>query len=146
MGDIEATELRLYINNEGSLYSMAEGIRKNLVTKQARREYKHDLAVKAFGYLVEAGAKKYAKEFGSAAPALGNRRYNGQWYQMFDVPTRKAVAEELTRYFETEAKLGNYDYLLPQKYRALLAVPVAKGRKTGAQLDREIAASLAKRR
>ena len=134
MGDIEATELRLYINNEGSLHSMAEGIRKNLVTKQARREYKHDLAVKAFGYLVEAGAKKYAKEFG------------GTWYQMFDVPTRKAVAEELTRYFETEAKLGNYDYLLPKKYRALLAVPVAKGRKTGAQLDREIAASLAKRR
>jgi len=130
MGKAEATE------NEGSLYSMVEGIRKNLVTKQARREYKHDLAVKAFGYLVEAGAKKYAKEFASA----------GQWYQMFDVPTRKAVAEELTRYFEVEAKFGNYDYLLPQKYRALLAVSVAKGRKTEAQLDREISAALMKRR
>jgi hypothetical protein len=146
MGKAEATELRLYIDNDGDLYrSTATPIRKNLVLKQARDQYKHDLAVKAFGYLVEAGAKKYAKEFG------------GTWYQMFDVPTRKAVAEALTRHFEIESDLGNYDYLLPKKYQALAKLAeheqtrrVATARKaahkTAAQLNREIAAALAKRR
>jgi hypothetical protein len=114
---IDADELKLYIDNEGSLHGQATSIFKNLATKKARSQYKHDLAVKAFGYLVEAGAKKYAKEFGSAAPALGSRRYSGQWHQMFPVSTRKEVAEDLTRAFEAEFELGNYDYLLPKKYQ-----------------------------
>jgi hypothetical protein len=64
--------------------------------------------VKAFGYLVESGAKKYAKDFGSPGQP---------WHKMFDVPTRKLAAEELTRDFEGEFELGNYDYLLPKKYQ-----------------------------
>lgn len=101
------TELKLYIDNDAALHRQQHvPIQKNLATKMVRSQYKHDLAAKLFGHLVEAGAKKYAKEFG------------GTWHQLFDVPTRKAVAEELTRDFEGEFALGNYDHLLPKKYQA----------------------------
>lgn len=105
-----ATELKLYIDNDGDLYRrQTTSILKNLATKKARGQYKHDLAVKAFDYLVKAGAKKYADEF---EPTLR------VWHQIFDAPTRKRVAEELTRDFEGEYALGNYDNLLPKKYQA----------------------------
>ena len=105
----EATELKLYIDNDSDLYRrQTTSLLKNLATKKVRSQYKHDLAVKLFGYLVESGAKKYAKEFGSPGQA---------WHKMFDVPTRKRVAEELTRDFEGKFELGNYDHLLPKKYQ-----------------------------
>jgi len=104
-----ASELELFIDNDGELYRQQTlSILKNLATKRAQGKYKHDLAVKAFGYLVEAGAKKYAKEYGSR---------DQSWHKMFDVATRKRVAEELTKGFETEVALGNYDSLLPKKYQ-----------------------------
>ena len=104
-----ATELEQYIENDADLHRQQHApILKNLATKKARGEYKHALAVKLFGYLVESGAKKYAKAFGSP---------NQPWHKMFDVPTRKRVAEELTKSFEAEHALGNYDNLLPKKYQ-----------------------------
>jgi hypothetical protein len=104
-----ASELKLYIDNDGELYRrQTTSILKNLATKRARGQYKHDLAVKAFGYLAEAGAKKYAREFG--AP-------DQPWHKMFDAGTRKQAAEALARDFEVEARLGNYDHLLPKKYQ-----------------------------
>lgn len=109
MGTTEADELMLYIENDADLHRQSYmPIVKNLATKKVRSQYKHDLAVKAFGYLVESGAKKYVKEFGSP---------NQPWHKMFDVPTRKLVAEDLTKGFEAEFELGNYDYLLPKKYQ-----------------------------
>lgn len=103
-----ARDLKLYIDNDGSLYrGQTTSILKNLATKRARGQYKHDLAVKLFSYLVEAGAKKYAKEFGSS---------DQPWHKMFDVGTRKVVAEALAKDFEAEAALGNYDHLLPKKF------------------------------
>src|SRR5262245_46475914 len=92
-----ATELKIYVDNDGELYrQQTTSILKNLVTRRARGQYKHDLAVKLFGHLVEAGAKKYAREFGSM---------DQPWHKMFDVGTRKLVAEEMTGDFETEAAL-----------------------------------------
>lgn len=106
MGTTEATELELYVDNDADLHrQMVTPIHKNLATKKVRSQYKHDLAVKAFMHLMEAGAKKYAKEFG------------GTWNKMFDVPTRKTVAEKFAKSFETEFELGNYDHLLPKKYQ-----------------------------
>lgn len=103
-----ATDLKIYIDNDGDLYrQQTTSILKNLVTKRARGQYRHDLAVKAFGYLVEAGAKKYVREFGDDQP----------WNRLFDAGTRKLVAEDLTGDFEVEAALGNYDQLLPKKYQ-----------------------------
>jgi hypothetical protein len=104
-----ATELEQYIENDADLHRQQHApILKNLATKKARGQYKHALAVKAFGYLVESGAKKYAKAFGSS---------DQPWHKMFGVPTRKLVAEELTKRFESEHALGNYDRLLPKKYQ-----------------------------
>lgn len=102
-----ATDLKLYIDNDSTLYGrMTTPILKNLTAKKARGQYRHDLAVKGFGYLTEAGAKKYAQEYGS-----------GPWHKMFDAATRKRAAEELTKDFETEYALGNYDGLIPKKYQ-----------------------------
>ena len=113
MGATEANALELYIANDANLHRQQHvPILKNLATKKVRSQYKHDLAVKLFGYLVESGAKKYVKEFGSPGQP---------WHKMFDVPTRKLVAEELTREFEGEFELGNYDNLLPKKYQKELA-------------------------
>lgn len=103
-----ARELELYVKSDGQLYrSQYQPIQKNLITKMARGVYNHDKAVKLFGYLMESGAKKYAKEF-----SVGT-----DWSQMFSPATRKAAAEEFTRHFEVEAKLGNYDNYLPKKYQ-----------------------------
>jgi hypothetical protein len=126
-----ATELRLYIVNDGRLYEAhTVPIRKSLAAKKARNVYKHDLAVKQFGYLVEAGAKKYAKEFG------------GEWHKLFSAPTRKAVAEDLTRAFEVEFALGNYNDLLPTKYqkpKTSVASQSRHARKKGASSSRRSA-------
>jgi hypothetical protein len=108
MSDQAATELKLYVDNEADLYPQKLSVLKNLATKKARGAYKHALAVKAFGYLVEAGAKKYVKEFGSP---------DQSW--LFPVSTRKVAAEALTKDFEAEYALGNYDHLLPKKYQKL---------------------------
>lgn len=122
-----ARELELYVENDADLYrQQTTSILKNLATKKARGEYKHDLAVKAFGYLMEAGAKKYAKEFG------------GTWNQMFSPETRREVARRFAKEFETEYSLGNYDQLLPKKYQKAKTPP--------AQLQREIDEALAKKR
>jgi hypothetical protein len=107
-----ATELKLYIDNDAALYkNQRQSINKNLAAKKVTSKYKHDLAVKLFGYLVETGAKKYAKDFDDPK----------RWHHIFSVPTRKAVAEQLTRDFEDEFENGSFDSLLPKKYQAELA-------------------------
>ena len=122
-----ATELELYINNDAQLHKAQHApILKNLATKKARGEYKHALAVKLFGYLVESGAKKYAREFGSPGQP---------WHKMFDVPTRKAVAEELTKSFEAEHALGNYDNLLPKKYQKQAKAPASHHARKAKSMD-----------
>lgn len=104
------TDLQLFIENDSRLHESTEvPIRKNLMTKRARGEYRHDLAVKAYGYLVEAGAKKYSKQFGSPGQP---------WNRLFPVAERRIVADNLTREFEASADLGEFDHLLPAKYRA----------------------------
>jgi len=133
----EATELKLYIDNDGDLYRrQTSSIMKNLATKKARGIYQHDLAVKLFGYLVQAGAKKYADEFESTMRV---------WHQIFDVPTRKAVAEALTRDFEDAWKTGEYRSLLPKKYQAS-GGKTSRGKKSEAQTAREVDAFLKEHR
>lgn len=102
--------LKLYIDNDGQLYHQQYlPIIKNLMTKIGRGTYDSTKSVKLWGYLCESGAKKYHREFGSP----GDR-----WNEMFTVADRKQCAEALRDSFEAEAKLGNYDELLPKKYRA----------------------------
>jgi len=102
-----ARELVIFIENDGDLYRQQHTpINKNLITKMARGMYDSRKAAKLFGYLVDAAAKKYAKEMGSGMP----------WHKMFDKQTRNMAAVELTGTFEAEAKDGEFSHLLPKKY------------------------------
>jgi hypothetical protein len=135
MSSHEATELRLYIANAADLHrQQGTAILRNLATKKARGDYKHDLAVKLYMYLVESGAKKYVKQFGTP---------DQPWHKLFSMADRKAVAEDLTRSFEEEYGYGNYDSLLPKKYQAAGTPAGARLKKSAARLQREIDESLA---
>lgn len=105
-------ELRLFIDNDGDLYRQrTQPIEKNLYLKIAKGTYSRSLAPKLWGYLIEAGAKKYATEFG-ASPA--------DWSKMFPKAERDALAVEYARHFERAVEGGEYSHLdrtLPKKYR-----------------------------
>lgn len=61
-------------------------------------------------YLVEAGAKKYAVDFGTAS----------EWSKMFPKAERDALSTEYARTFEHMVENGEYrrlDRTLPKKYR-----------------------------
>lgn len=105
----DARELQLFIDNDGDLHrSQYVPILKNLMTKHGQGRYNRQLAVKLLMYLVDSGAKKYAKEHGSA---------DQPWHKLFPKPVRTTVAAALRDDFEDEAKLGNYDDMLPKKYK-----------------------------
>ena len=57
-------------------------------------------------YAVDDAAKKYTKEFGTSGANI------------FDKKTKMAVAATLASEFKDEADEGNYDDLLPKKYRS----------------------------
>jgi hypothetical protein len=91
-----ATDLKLYIDNNGALYRRQTlPILKNLATHLVLGDYTYAGAIKAFERLVESGAKEDTREHGG----------QGQpWHSLFDVATRRRVAEELTEDFEREAR------------------------------------------
>lgn len=91
-------ELVLYIVNDGDLYRQrTTPILENLRRKQARGAYDRELAVKAFKYLADAGAKAYAREHARAS----------EWNRIFSPRERQEAARELARYYEGTA-LGIY--------------------------------------
>jgi len=89
-------ELSLYIENDydliGKPTSKGKSIDENLRKKVAAGKYDPKLAPTLWGYLIEDGARKYAKEY--ATP--------GDWAQMFNAATRKQVAEDFARAWEAE--------------------------------------------
>lgn len=104
-----AYELQTYIDNDGNLYrQMTQGILKNLATKKARGDYSSAKAVKAFMYLVDEGAKRYVKAHGGSG---------AKWHEMFPKNIRTMVAKNEVEEFEAEYEIGNYDDMLPKKYR-----------------------------
>lgn len=81
-----ATELDLFVSNDATLHrQMVVPILKNLARKSKKGVYNIDLAVKAWGYLMKAGADKYAKDFGSRGDT-GSK--------MFNAATRLSAAKE----------------------------------------------------
>ena len=138
MDQVSATELKLYIENDGQLYDRHHvPIMKNLMARRARGSYDHRKSPKAFDYLVEVGARKYAHEFASP----------GDWSKIFPPAVRHETAKELADHFERRAGLGELDHLLPRPGsgpRRTRAVSSSRtgGRKTAAQLDGEIAQAL----
>lgn len=92
-----ATELELYIENDydlvGAPNSMGKNIERMLLKKVHKGKFDLLASVRAWMYLMEAGAKKYAKEFGDGERA---------WATMFNKPTREKVATRFAREFATE--------------------------------------------
>ena len=120
-----AQELLLWIKNDGDLYRQRYSpINKNLTIKKAQGKYDHDKAAKLFGYLVEAGAKRYDEEVNGA------KKYHGRIPPYFTKKVREAVAQELRDEFEDEWALGNYSEYVPMKYRAQPKKKVVKKRAT----------------
>lgn len=100
------SELVQFTENDGDIYRQTTtSILTNLATKKAQGKYDAQLAVQAFMYLAEAGAKKYAREFG------------GVWHEHFPIQIRHMAATHWRDEFETEFNLGNYNNLLPLKYQ-----------------------------
>jgi len=99
-----AHELELYIDNDRNLYfQQFIPIVKNLMLKRRKGVYDRELAVKLFMYLMDAGAKKYVREFGTAGQKID---------AMFNKNTRLLAARAFRDSFENEAELGNYDRLI----------------------------------
>lgn len=100
-----ARELVMYIENESDLSPdgpRGQG-RSTLLTmlrKYRKGTYDPTLAVKQFSYLVESGAKRYAKEFGSS---------EREWSTMFTPATRQEAARQLEASFHSSAEQGEYD-------------------------------------
>jgi hypothetical protein len=106
-GPHEERELELFVANDAQIYrSRLQPIYKNLITKIAQGKYDEKKAVKAFMYAVDDAAKKYTKDFGTPGD------------EIFDKKTKLAVAATLASEFKDEADEGNYDDMLPKKYRS----------------------------
>lgn len=94
----EAEELVIFIDNDGKLYEqMTKNVIKNLVRRKRNGTYNATMAVVAFQYLAEEGAKRYVKENGG-----------GVWHKVFPVSVRKEAATQLRDQFEAEYKASGY--------------------------------------
>lgn len=105
-----ARELELYIENDYELVGAERGPGKSIEAmlrrKISRGNFDADKSVRAWEYLIEAGAKKYAKEFGSS---------ERDWSKMFDVPTRTFVARRFAEHFASENEISRERADLEQK-------------------------------
>lgn len=91
--DVAVRELSLYIENEytliGAPNSIGKSIDTNLRKKVANGTYDSARAPQAWQHLIDEGAKKYTKEFGSGSA-------------IFNAATRRAVAGDFARAWEQE--------------------------------------------
>ena len=98
-GKIEARELKIYIDNDSALFRQKHlPIMRNLSNHMTKDRYKDSLAVKAFMYLVEAGVKKYIKDFG------GDKN-------TFSKNDKNEVAKEFVQEFKNAYDNEEYDFM-----------------------------------
>ena len=96
----EMKELKLYIDNDSSLYRQRYmPILKNLSKKKKKGQYRKRLAQKAFMYLIDDGAKRYVRSYG------GNAR------DVFPKRQRKDLAKEYVEEFEQIYDDQEFDFM-----------------------------------
>jgi len=96
----EMKELKLYIDNDSSLYRQRYmPILKNLSKKKKKGQYRKRLASKAFMYLIDDGAKRYV------------RSYGGDARDVFPKRQRKQLAKDYVEEFEEIFKNQEYDFM-----------------------------------
>lgn len=99
--EAQATELKIQMDNDADLYRQRlTPMRKNLINKQASGKYDEKKAEKLFEYAVTDYSRAHREDVGEV-----------------NIDTRRYVAEQYAREFESEAKDGNYDELKYKKYR-----------------------------
>jgi hypothetical protein len=104
---VSARELALYIDNTPSLYGQMQSIRMNLLRKVKKGTYDRAQAPKLWLYLVDNGAKTYAKG------------YSQSWHGMFPKPTREMVAREYVTEFDTDLRNAGSWEALAEEYGVL---------------------------
>lgn len=116
-------ELELFVDNDSGLYhSMTQPIEKNLYLKMAKGTYDAAKGPLAWEHLLEAGARKYAREVAG---------HPSEWSQIFPKKERVALSVEYARFFEAAVERGEYRHLeekIPAKYRKVRLV-VSGGRR-----------------
>jgi hypothetical protein len=90
-----AGELKLYIDNDGDLYKQGAMYRAALAKRMTKGTFDAALAAKGFGWIVDAGAKKYAN-----TPSTGYA-----WNVLFSPATRKQVAKEMAEEWAGEYRI-----------------------------------------
>lgn len=95
-------ELSLFIENEGRLAAKKESILTNLLRKLKSDGYNHSMAPKLWMYLVDEGAKMYAKEMGSG---IGDAK------NLFPKELRESLAKDMADEELELMKNGEYDHL-----------------------------------
>ena len=96
----EMKELKLYIDNDSSLYRQRYmPILKNLSKKKKKGQYRKRLAQKAFMYLIDDGAKRYVRSYG------GNVR------DVFPKRQRKTLAKDYVEEFEQIYDNQEFDFM-----------------------------------
>ena len=97
----DADELFISITTDGDLYrNSVKQIQKNLLKKIDKGNYDSEKAEKLWMYLVDAGAKKYNKQYNSNL---------SKWFELFPISTRRLVAKRLSKKFESQVSLGEFD-------------------------------------
>ena len=85
-------EMVLYITNDSQIFRQRiQPIIKNLSKKVGKATYDGNKAIKAFGYAVTDGMKKYVKEHASKG-----------WARSVSKQTKEAIAEELLDYYSEQ--------------------------------------------
>ena len=98
----DGRELGLFIDNDSQLYnSRFMPIIKNLSRKMKSGKFDIKLAAKGFKYLVDDGAKKYAKEFGNEK----------EWITMFSKEDRLTLAIQYAEEFKDMYDNQEYDFM-----------------------------------
>ena len=97
--DTAKDELRLFIDNDSDIYkrSVMPAV-ENMKRKIANGKFDPSKAPKLWLYVVDAGAKKYAKEFANPS----------DWNKMFAKDVRMELSSDLAEYYTEEINLGNY--------------------------------------
>ena len=96
----EMEELKLYIDNDSSLYRQRYmPILKNLSKKKKKGRYRKRLAQRAFMYLIDDGAKRYV------------RSYGGNHLDVFPKRQRKDLAKEYVEEFEQIYDDQEFDFM-----------------------------------
>jgi hypothetical protein len=88
----EARELVLFATNDSTMYEQALVVMKNHAKKLKVGKYDADKALSSWKALADVAAKKYAKDFDSAA----------NWNRIFSVEDRTQAAAEFLSYYQEQ--------------------------------------------